>query len=435
MLLSGFMVFCALNLLMLQTNYELWTNPKMGFYSAFHNGFDFSGFDGHIYIVVSKWRPLFTLFRHPLLAVMMWPLATANDFLMPATGMNCAIIIVAVVWTLLSLCSWMLLHRLINKVVGLGVWTSLLLCFFYFGFAYVMMATFVPDHMIISMTLLLLTLVLACRADAKGTTMPAWQSLLLAFVSMGVSTTNCVKIWLVDMQSHLRRATLRQAFMRSLCYFVPVIIMGGLYVLQLNTTQADDHAYAKQVERDKIASNQTFAKKAMDKAKQENARHKQQTVNVKLFEWTDTSIDRLPLVIENIFGEGLILHEDHLLEDANVNRPVFVEYRHWWYYAIEGVIVCLFVCGVWCGRHERLMWMLLGILAFDALLHLGFRFAASDVYIMTAHWAFIMPVAVGCLFRRVSTNRLFFRGLLVIVGVLTLFLWYHNVSLLVHHIL
>ena len=66
--LLGFVIVVALNIMMLQYHYAPWTNPKVGFWSAFWNRFEVSGFDPYTYIVVSKWRPLYVLSRHPLLA-------------------------------------------------------------------------------------------------------------------------------------------------------------------------------------------------------------------------------------------------------------------------------------------------------------------------------------------------------------------------------
>jgi hypothetical protein len=74
-LMLGAIVIIALNVLMLQYHYDSWTNPKVGFWSAFWNRFEISGFDSYTYIVISKWRPLYALSRHPLLAVMLWPLS------------------------------------------------------------------------------------------------------------------------------------------------------------------------------------------------------------------------------------------------------------------------------------------------------------------------------------------------------------------------
>ena len=59
--LIGFVIIVALNVMMLQYHYAPWTNPKVGFWSAFWNRFEISGFDPYTYIVVSKWRTLYVL--------------------------------------------------------------------------------------------------------------------------------------------------------------------------------------------------------------------------------------------------------------------------------------------------------------------------------------------------------------------------------------
>ena len=79
--LSGLLLMAALNVMMLQYHYDVWTNPKVGFWSAFYNRFELSGFDPLTYITISKWRPLYILVRHPLLAAIMWPLAELNIWL------------------------------------------------------------------------------------------------------------------------------------------------------------------------------------------------------------------------------------------------------------------------------------------------------------------------------------------------------------------
>ena len=59
--LLGLVIIVALNVMMLQYHYQPWTNPKVGFWSAFWNRFEISGFDPYTYIVVSKWRTIYVL--------------------------------------------------------------------------------------------------------------------------------------------------------------------------------------------------------------------------------------------------------------------------------------------------------------------------------------------------------------------------------------
>jgi hypothetical protein len=78
------------------------------------------------------------------------------------------------------------------------------------------------------------------------------------------------------------------------------------------------------------------------------------------------------------------------------------------------------------------MWIALSMFLCDMLLHVGLNFASSDVYIMTAHWAFILPISYAYLLKKAPIPlRL---SALVLMFALTIFLWWHNLSLVAHHI-
>lgn len=130
-------------------------------------------------------------------------------------------------------------------------------------------------------------------------------------------------------------------------------------------------------------------------------------------------------------GESLILHSQHLLEDVQNNRPVFVAYDQGVFYVVEGLVVLLFIIGVWCGRRSRLMWLLLSWFAFDMLMHVGFGFGLNEVYIMTAHWAFIIPIAIGFAVRQLSGTK---REIVVsVVSALSVWMIFYNVVLIVSY--
>lgn len=143
--------------------------------------------------------------------------------------------------------------------------------------------------------------------------------------------------------------------------------------------------------------------------------------------WTDVTTPRWPSLVENVFGESIQLHEDHLLGDTLRSRPVIVKYNYWINYIVEILIVVLFLAGIWKGRRQRFLWMALAGMALDFFLHVGLGFGLNEVYIMTAHWAFVIPIATGYL--RFSS---LLRYLLLI---LTIFLVCWNTSLYVQYLL
>ena len=255
--LLGFVIVVALNIMMLQYNYAPWTNPKVGFWSAFWNRFEVSGFDPYTYIVVSKWRPLYVLSRHPLLAGMMWPLSQLNGWLMEETGINCAIFIVGAMLVACSLTAWMLMYRIQRKLLGMSVKISLLLTLYFYSFSHVMLTIFVEDHMAITLPLLLLAIYLAGRALQNGNSMPLWQSLPLLFISTGVTTTNCVKIGLADFFTQWGKKPFSKIVLHFLVYLMPLAVIGALYFYQEDNTQREEQrnierAVNKRMERDSV---------------------------------------------------------------------------------------------------------------------------------------------------------------------------------------
>ena len=348
---------------------------------------------------------------------------------------NCAIYILGILWTVISTCAWMLLYKIMRRIIGLGWRNSLILCFFYFSIAYVMLATIVPDHMVLSMTLMLLTLWITCKTGEKGKLSHIMKIMMTYFVATGVTLTNSVKIWLADMVSCYHECKnggkpLTRCFKRSLIYLIPTAIIGCAYLWQVDNTVKSEKAHAEEMTQKRIEKDSVFAKQYAENQARKERMHKNMVVDNKLFQWTDTSIDRWPLLYENILGEGFFLHEEHLLGDANADRPVFVYYGHCWFYILEALLFILMVAGIWAGRHSILMQATLSMVLFDAIIHYVFRFAASDVYIMTAHWAFIYPIGIAFLLKKMEKKRAISIVLTVSMLIITVMMWTYNLHLI-----
>ena len=97
-----------------------------------------------------------------------------------------------------------------------------------------------------------------------------------------------------------------------------------------------------------------------------------------------------------------MLHEDHMLQDVNKDRPIFVAYHNKLCYVIAVVMMLLLVGGIVTGLRLRFMQLCLSWFSFDMLLHLVLGFGLIEVYIMTAHWAFILPIAAAFLLKRLQ---------------------------------
>ena len=98
------LVFAALNTLMVCYHFTPFTKGgnHIGYWSLFTRYYQMSGFDVFTYLTVSKWNAYYTEFRHPLLPFLWYPFYLLNYWQMQLTDKNIAIILVAVVMTILS---------------------------------------------------------------------------------------------------------------------------------------------------------------------------------------------------------------------------------------------------------------------------------------------------------------------------------------------
>ena len=155
-----------------------------------------------------------------------------------------------------------------------------------------------------------------------------------------------------------------------------------------------------------------------------------------MLSWADMSISRSQSLIDNVFGESLMLHKEHLLEDIHSHRPIFESYQSPIPYFIEGIIVVLLCLGIWMGRKSAFLWLTGSWVACDAFIHLVMGFGLNEVYIMAAHWAFIIPISIGFILKSLSKKGkekklIYLRGLL---AVMTIFLFFYNSTLIFEYL-
>lgn len=421
-------VFAALNALLIANHWQSFTRgAHVGFWSVFYNHLNMSGYDIFSLIFISCMRLHWNALRHPLFVVLLLPLFWLNRLIMPPTEFNAAVLLMAALLVAADVWGAVLMHRLLRDVVEVRRVDAALLTALFYGFAHVMIATMVPDHFALSLPLLLLTLLIAGRKLKEGKPMKLWQSALLFFLTAGVTLTNGVKValaaWFVNG---------RKVFSwRSIAAFVvPTLLLGAIYVWQQNAIVAPQERKIKRIEA-------AVAKKdpaRIAKLNEHNDFVKQQngealTKDVPLLEWSDITTDRWQSAVDNLFGESLQLHRDYLLEDVQQTRPVFVQYSSALNYVVEALLVVLLAVGAWTARREKFFLMVLAWFGFDMLMHMGFGFGLNEVYIMTAHWAFIIPIAAGYILRR--SNSMAPR---VLVAALTVWLWAYNAAIVIGYL-
>lgn len=460
------LVFLALDALVVCKYYDVFTPLNAHYWHLFISKFHISGFDPITYSVVSDWTAGYNVYRHPLLAFYMYVPYLVNQALIWATGINCAIFIVTAIQLFSAFYAAIFLYRIFREIVGVSRTDSTLLTFFFFGFAFVMLSSMVPDHFIISMMLLLLALYVSGKLMIRRRKLTVWQSALYFFLTAGTSLNNGLKIYLSDLFVNGFRI-FRPKFL-FLAILLPAALTWGAARMSYDhivwprdvaakaarakakaAKEAKKKAEAAERHRQDSIRIASFTLEQMDslrrdsvqrdsiaKAKPKPVRRRKNgkpIANGEFIGWTDITTSRSESIVENLLGESIQLHQDYVLGDVLKSRPMIVSYNHWYNYAVEAVIVLLFVLGVWAGRRSRFMWLVMSYFALDMVLHIGLGFGINEVYIMSAHWIYAIPIAVAFLLKNVGRRR-YQLALKGVLALLALWLWAWNVTLIVGYL-
>lgn len=442
------------------------------YYKNFIRHFCVSGFDPLTYWVLSDWNAAYNVYRHPLLAFYMYIPYLINMGLVKLTGYNCALFIAVIIQMFCGFYATLFLQRIFREVLELDKAASSILTLLFFSFGYVMVTCIVPDHFVISMLLLILALYVSGRRIKHNHPLKIWQTVVYFVLTAGTSLNNGLKIFFSALFVNRKR------FFRSkyllLAVILPAALLWGFCRWEYRTfvwpvemarkemkakkaaekkARQERMAQLKQIKDSltkdsiqrglKIITPEEIAQKtkndSIQKAKQlarNEARKKRgpkqgaPIMKGEFMNWTDATSSRALSIVENLMGESIQLHQDYVLQDELRHRPMFVNYRYAFNYIVEALIIILFLAGIWAGRKSRYLWLVMSYFGLDMLLHIGLGFGLNEVYIMTGHWIYALPIAIGFLLKETRHQRysLCLKSLLLTIG---LFLLIYNGILII----
>lgn len=426
-------VFVTFNAMVIASHYHLYTmDAHGGFWSIFTKNFRMSGYDCWSWITVSGGRIHFVTSRHPLYLTFLYPLYLLNDWLIQNVGYNFAVYFMAVIIVFSAFYAVLFMYRVFREVLELRRKDARILTLLLFSFGHVLIPTMVPDHFVISLMLLSLTLYITGKKMKKGQLLTAWQSLVLTFFTAGMATSNGVKTLLAGLFTNGKKVFTCKFI--SIGVVLPLFLLLGIQQSQYYLLEVPQQAVVRHIESETLKKN---PQKVLEHKKQRDEwqrTHLGQPVGDGVItKLMDVSTPRIPTIVENFFGESIQLHQRSLLKDVSWERPIFVEYNWSVNYIIEAFIVLLFIVGIVFSYKQRFFKMLLAWFACDLTLHLILGFAVTEVYIMTSGWAFIIPISYGYLLKRLSMKWL--KMMRVALIMLTIYLWIYNAGQTVYYLM
>ena len=470
--LGIFLALAILNGVVIARYVGTFTLVTDDYYKNFIRHFCVSGFDPLTYWVLSDWNAAYNVYRHPLLAFYMYIPYLINMGLMKLTGYNCALFIAVVIQMFCGFYATLFLQRIFREVLELDKAASSILTLLFFSFSYVMVTCIVPDHFVISMLLLTLALYVSGRRIKHNHPLKIWQTVVYFVLTAGTSLNNGLKIFFSALFVN-RKRFFRPKYL-LLAVILPAALLWGFCRWEYRTfvwpvemarkemkakktaekkARQERMAQLKQIKDSltkdsiqrglKIITPEEIAQKAkndsIQKAKQlarNEARKKRgpkqgaPIMKGEFMNWTDATSSRTLSIVENLMGESIQLHQDYVLQDELRHRPMFVNYRYAFNYIVEALIIILFLAGIWAGRKSRYLWLVMSYFGLDMLLHIGLGFGLNEVYIMSGHWIYALPIAIGFLLKETRHQRysLCLKSLLLTIG---LFLLIYNGILII----
>lgn len=470
--LGIFLALAILNGVVIARYAGIFTLVTDDYYKNFIRHFCVSGFDPLTYWVLSDWNAAYNVYRHPLLAFYMYIPYLINMGLMKLTGYNCALFIAVIIQMFCGFYATLFLQRIFREVLELDKAASSILTLLFFSFGYVMVTCIVPDHFVISMLLLILALYVSGRRIKHNHPLKIWQTVVYFVLTAGTSLNNGLKIFFSALFVN-RKRFFRPKYL-LLAVILPAALLWGFARWEYRTfvwpvemarkemkakktaekkARQERMAQLKQIKDSltkdsiqrglKIITPEEIAQKtkndSIQKAKQlarNEARKKRgpkqgaPIMKGEFMNWTDATSSRTLSIVENLMGESMQLHQDYVLQDELRHRPMFVNYRYAFNYIVEALIIILFLAGIWAGRKSRYLWLVMSYFGLDMLLHIGLGFGLNEVYIMTGHWIYALPIAIGFLLKETRHQRysLCLKSLLLTIG---LFLLIYNGILII----
>lgn len=430
--LAVVIIFAALNAMLIYSHWDFYTRPLPhgGSWSIFHSRFEMSGYDCWSLMTISEGRVFFETIRHPLFYSFLYPLWKLNKWLMSITGLNCAMFIMSAVTVLCAAWSALFLYRILHELLDMRKADAALLTAMFFSFGHVMVPAMVPDHFIMSLMLLTMTIYIYGRKMQQKRLLTTLQTAVMLFLTSGIAASNGMKTLLAALFVNGKRV-FRPSYI-FLAVVMPLVTLLAIQRCQYHTVEEPQKAEIHKIEK----ANES---KITDADRQRMAEHHKQIVNTEMksagsgiLAMMDFQTQRKDILCENFFGEAILLHSDHALGDIVSHRPVVTYYHHWWAYAIEIFFFVAFIAGAWTGRRNKIVQMLLCWFAVDVMLNIVLGFAINELYLMASGWIFIIPVCMTFLMRKLPQKQMSAAEVLLVF--LTVFLFTHNALLIYHHL-
>lgn len=278
----------------------------------------------------------------------------------------------------------------LRYVVQLDTGRSLLLSGLLLSTFTVMTPSFTVESYPLSMALLVLSLLCLSGQLKREKRLSGWHATLWSLLLGGVTLTNFAKplsLLLLSKEGSLWQRV-RKVLLPTLLLLALVVAVGYFY--QQRRAGAEEPMLTTQVND--------------------------------LLRFQTRSADLVP----DFFGHPLLISDLEMreLHGETVLRPT--PYACWAMKLLPWGVVLLLLSMIWVGRRYPLAWAIPLYLAVDVAVHLVGGYGLDEAVIFGGHWVFLVPMALGWLYRVVPRQTYRYMDLALLL--LSIYMCTHNLS-------
>ena len=323
--------------------------------------------------------------RHPLYSMLCLPMIILNEGL-SAIGVNWSWPIFLLSSALLMSMSGLFVFKTL-RCLGISVWNSILLLMLYCSFAHVMLLGIQVDSFVLTIFFCTLMVLLYVKGYHNSLT-----DNLLFFGIAGTTSTNFLKFVVYQFLEEKSFNRLIPRFLRSLLLFSIFFIMTVPNLFFRLVERSRGLLYAI------IGDSMNFR---------------------------GSSLSKYQLFVENFLSEPMVFHHTTgiIYSEETVNLPNY--FSPFCYLPIIAIWSLVFF-SIIVNRNSRIVYLFILCFGIDLVMHFLIGYGMEEGQLFCGHWIFFIPIILGLLLKKESTQTQWITGILSICSVCMFLLNYYH---------
>jgi hypothetical protein len=379
------------------------------------------GYDPYMLQWISSPSTNFATIKHPLINFYLLPLSLLLFIAKFIISEKAALVSLYVFYHLSVTYSMIFIYRILNELMMLNQFRSIILTILFSSFAHIIIQSFIIESYPLSLLLLTITLyVLGKGIYLKEKTDPYLYCLLFVLTA-GVTITNGLKTIIAYLFTE-KKLNAKIKWIVAVSFFF-LILVAIIYIPTKLIT-------SKNSKTELVSNNNSRPGYSTENPKQSLTQELEASGSkIPFLKFIRFDIDLFSSFRGNILGESALFHTSNFKSEIRNGRNIYLEYSSPYKNWIILLFYLFFVFSVIISLNQKFSHILLAFLSVDIFIHVVCRFGIEEPYIFAAHWMFLIPLFFAFLYKNERLKNLYYFFDLAIIS-FSIFFLYNNWSII-----